>query len=58
MVFPTELFSRPRSRRQMPAGVAFLLREGERIVERGDAGARPADFPRLAREMALRGRLT
>jgi hypothetical protein len=52
MPFWTEFFSRPRpgAERRVSAAMRFL--EGLSPGDRADIGIRPADFPRIARNMA------
>lgn len=54
MGFFTELFSRqkPKYDRNFRAAMATL--NAMSPADRADIGIKPADFPRLAREMALR----
>lgn len=54
MGFFTEMFARPRPKEQerVRAALAVLKAPGE--AGRIDVGIRPADFPRIAREMAAR----
>ena len=54
MGFQTELFSRPRPSEQARYRAALALLDAMSNADRADIGIRPADFPRVAREMALR----
>ena len=52
--FKTELFSRPRPGAQAHYRAALALLHAMCKADRNDPGVRPADFPRLARELAVR----
>ncbi|MCX7303375.1 MAG: hypothetical protein NTV73_03400 [Hyphomicrobiales bacterium] len=52
MAFRTELFSRPRPGEQTQYGAHLALLHVMCKADRSDLGVRPADFPRLARELA------
>lgn len=55
MGFFTELFARPRpTRRQVRYRAAMSLLESMSAADRADIGIKPADFPRIARQMAAR----
>ncbi|HEY4191592.1 MAG TPA: hypothetical protein VGM46_03005 [Mesorhizobium sp.] len=54
MGFLTELFSRPRPQDQARYRSALALLHSMSNSDRADIGIKPADFPRLAREMAMR----
>lgn len=54
MGFVTELFSRPRPQEQTRYRAALALLHAMSNADRTDIGIKPADFPRVAREMALR----
>lgn len=54
MGFYTEFFSRPRPREQARYRAALALLNAMSNADRADIGIRPADFPRIAREMATR----
>jgi uncharacterized protein YjiS (DUF1127 family) len=54
MGFYTEMFSRPRPREQARYRAALALLNAMSNADRADIGIKPADFPRVAREMALR----
>lgn len=54
MSFQTELFSRPRPDAQAHYRAALALLHAMCRTDRNELGVRPADFPRLARELAVR----
>ena len=54
MGFFTELFSRPRPQEQVRYKAALAILQAMSNADRADIGIRPADFPRVAREMAVR----
>ncbi len=54
MGFLTDLFARPRSTEIQRYRAALALLEAMSNADRADIGVKPADFPRIAREMALR----
>ncbi|HEY6632493.1 MAG TPA: hypothetical protein VIZ90_13650 [Rhizobiaceae bacterium] len=54
MGFQTELFSRPRPGAQAHYRAALALLHAMCKADRIDPGLRPADFPRLVRELATR----
>lgn len=54
MRFFTEFFVRPRPRQDRRYREAMSLLAGMTPSDRADIGIRPADFPRIAREMSLR----
>lgn len=54
MGFFTELFVRPRPEETLKLRNALAMLESMSPSDRADIGIRPADFPRLAREMAAR----
>lgn len=54
MGFFTELFSRPRPREDYRYRAALATLNAMTPMERADVGIKPADFPRIAREMATR----
>lgn len=54
MGFYTELFSRPRPREEVRYRAAVALLNAMNNADRSDIGIKPADFPRLAREMAMK----
>lgn len=54
MGFLTELFSRPRPQEQARYRTALALLHAMGNADRADIGIKPADFPRIAREMTLR----
>jgi uncharacterized protein YjiS (DUF1127 family) len=54
MGFFTEFFSRPRPKYERNYRAALVMLHAMSAADRADIGIKPADFPRLAREMALR----
>jgi hypothetical protein len=54
MGFFTELFARPRPKHESNYRAALAVLNAMSPAERADIGIRPADFPRVAREMALK----
>jgi len=52
MAFRTEMFSRPRPNEQAHYSAHLALLHVMCKADRNDPGVRPADFPRLARELA------
>ena len=54
MGFFTELFARPRPKHESNYRAALALLNGMSASDRADIGVKPADFPRIAREMSLR----
>ena len=54
MGFFTELFARPRPAEHQRYRAAKAVLEAMSNRDRADIGIKPADFPRLAREMANR----
>ncbi len=54
MGFFTELFSRPRPQEEVRYRAALALLNAMSNAERSDIGIKPADFPRIARETAMR----
>lgn len=54
MGFMTELFARPRPTEEQRYRVAMALLTGMSGAERADINIKPADFPRIARQMAVR----
>lgn len=50
----TDLFSRPRPREEARYRTALALLNAMNSSERADIGIKPKDFPRIAREMAVR----
>lgn len=54
MGFLTELFARPRADETQRYRAALALLESMSNSDRADIGIKPADFPRIARQMALR----
>lgn len=56
MPFLTEFFARPRPIEVLRFQNALVFLESLSPADRADIGIRPADFPRVAREMARRQR--
>jgi len=54
MGFYTELFARPRLTEQQRYRSALAVLQAMSNADRADIGIKPADFPRVAREMARR----
>lgn len=54
MGFFTELFSRQRAPDDLRYRAALAILDAMTPAERADIGIKPADFPRIAREMAGR----
>lgn len=54
MSFLTEFFSRPRPDEDQRYRSALALLEAMTTTDRADIGIKPADFPRIARRMAMR----
>jgi hypothetical protein len=54
MGFFTEMFSRPRPQEQARYRAALALIHAMNNADRREIGIKPADFPRIARAMALR----
>ena len=54
MGFLTEMFSRPRPKEQARYRAALAVLHAMSNADRSDIGIKPADFPRIAREMAMR----
>lgn len=54
MGFFTELFTRPRPKHDARYRAAMDLLEGLSTRDQADIGIKPADFPRIARQMAER----
>lgn len=54
MGFFTELFARPRPKHEIAYRNALAVLNGMTPADRADIGIKPADFPRIAREMAQR----
>lgn len=54
MGFLTEMFSRPRPKEQARYRSALAVLHAMSNADRADIGVKPADFPRIAREMAMR----
>ncbi len=54
MGFVTELFARPRPQEEVRYRTALALLNAMSNSDRADIGIKPADFPRIAREMSIR----
>ncbi len=54
MAFFTDLFARPRSEREIRYRAALAVLNAMSSADRSDIGIKPADFPRIAREMSTR----
>ena len=54
MGFFTEFMMRPRPQEQIRYRTALALLHSMSNADRADIGVKPADFPRIAREMAIR----
>ncbi|ESY96884.1 hypothetical protein [Mesorhizobium sp. LNHC209A00] len=54
MGFFTEMFTRPRPHEHLRYRAALALLYSMSNAERVDIGIKPADFPRIAREMSIR----
>jgi hypothetical protein len=54
MGFFTEMFARPRPQESLRYRAALALLHSMSNADRSDVGIKPADFPRIAREMSLR----
>ncbi|MHA6643380.1 hypothetical protein [Mesorhizobium sp. A623] len=54
MGFLTELFSRPRLPEQAHYRSSLALLHAMSHAERTDPAVKPADFPRIARQVAMR----
>lgn len=54
MTFVTEFFARPRPKHQTRFRQAMDLLSGMSNSDMADIGIKPADFPRIARQMAER----
>ncbi|MCA0341389.1 MAG: hypothetical protein LCH99_16880 [Proteobacteria bacterium] len=53
MAFFTALLARPRPAEQQRYRAAFTVLEGMSKADLADIGIKPADFPRIARAMAM-----
>jgi hypothetical protein len=51
--FFTEFFARPRPKATRNYSTALALLDAMSPADRADIGIKPADFPRIAREMSL-----
>ena len=54
MGFFTEFFARPRPKHEANYRIALAMLSDMSPSERADIGIKPADFPRIAREMSVR----
>ncbi|MBZ9917554.1 MULTISPECIES: hypothetical protein [unclassified Mesorhizobium] len=54
MGFFTEMFARPRPQEHLRYRAALALLHSMSNADRADIGIKPADFPRIAREMSVR----
>lgn len=54
MAFFTDLFARPRPKHEVKRRQAMEVLNGMSDRDLIDAGIKPADFPRIARQMSLR----
>ncbi|RJT37468.1 DUF1127 domain-containing protein [Mesorhizobium waimense] len=54
MGFFTEMFARPRPQDHHRYRAALALLNAMSNADRADIGVKPADFPRIAREMSMR----
>ena len=54
MGFYTELFARPRPTHEARYRAALAILNAMSPADRADIGVKPADFPRIAREMSMR----
>ena len=54
MGFFTEMFARPRPQEHLRYRSALALLHSMSSADRADVGIKPADFPRIAREMSIR----
>ncbi|MFD1983159.1 hypothetical protein ACFSOZ_10800 [Mesorhizobium newzealandense] len=54
MGFFTEMFARPRPQEHLRYRSALALLLSMSNADRADIGIKPADFPRIAREMSIR----
>ncbi len=54
MGFFTEMFARPRPQEHQRYRAALALLNAMSNTDRADIGIKPADFPRIAREMSIR----
>jgi uncharacterized protein YjiS (DUF1127 family) len=54
MGFFTEMFARPRPQEQQRYRAALAVLNAMSNADRADIGIKPADFPRIAREMSIR----
>ena len=54
MGFFTEFFARPRPKHEANYRAALAMLNAMSPSDRADIGIKPADFPRIAREMSVR----
>ena len=54
MGFFIDLFARPRPKEELRYRAALAVLSSMSSADRADIGVKPADFPRIAREMAER----
>ncbi len=54
MGFSTELFSRPRPQEEVRYRASLALITAMNNADRTEATVKPADFPHIARELAMR----
>ena len=54
MGFFTEMFARPRPQEHLRYRSALALLHSMSNADRADIGIKPADFPRIAREVSIR----
>ncbi len=54
MGFHTEFFSRPRPNAEARYRASLAILNAMSNADRADIGIKPADFPRVAREMSMR----
>ena len=54
MGFFTEMFARPRPKENIRYRAALALLHSMSNADRADIGIKPADFPRIARDMSIR----
>ena len=54
MAFFIDLFSRPRPTENQRYRAALAILNAMSNADRADIGVKPADFPRIAREMSMR----
>ncbi|MBD0416607.1 hypothetical protein ICI42_18295 [Tianweitania sp. Rool2] len=54
MRFYTEMFARPRNSERTRYRAAMTILNSMSGADRADIGVKPADFPRIAREMSTK----